>query len=378
MDCQAHLARLSVMMKQSTLATILLLEALAGPATAQTLSTSAGPMRIEPMLEGLEQPWGVAFLPDGDVLVTERDGRLLLGSAGKPVVIGGVPSVWADGQGGLLDVLVPRDFATSREVWLAFSVGQGNRAATAMGVGRLTEDRRHLDSFRTLWVGDLASGGRHFGARLVEGVDGTIYLATGDRGTGPSGQQSQDGANSIGSLLAFGRDGTPKPPAKPGWAPGTLSIGHRNIQGAALDGQGQLWAHEHGARGGDEINPIMPGLNYGWPVISYGVNYNGARIGIGTEAPGLEQPAHVWDPSIAPSGLAIYQGDLIPAWRGNFLVGSLNSDMIIRLDPANGFAEERMQSPETERVRDIREGPDGAIWFLSVGKGTLYRMAPAQ
>jgi len=356
---------------------LLALVACAGvPQATRALDTSAGQMRIEPMLRGLDQPWGIAFLPDGDVLVTERDGRLLLGSAGKAAAIGGVPGVWADGQGGLLDVLVPRDFGRSREVWLAFSVGQGNQAATAMGRGRLSEDRLNLESFETLWVGDMASGGRHFGARMVEGLDGTIYLATGDRGTGPSGQQSQDGNSTIGSVLAFARDGTPKPPARQGWAPGTISIGHRNIQGAALDGQGALWTHEHGARGGDEINRITPGFNYGWPVISYGRNYNGARIGTGTEAPGMEQPAYYWDPSIAPSGLAIYQGDLIPGWRGHFFVGSLNSDMIIRLDPANGFAEERLRSPETGRVRDVREGPDGAIWFLSVTDGTLYRMAP--
>jgi glucose/arabinose dehydrogenase len=349
----------------------------AGPALATVIETSAGPMRIEPVLSGLDEPWGVAFLPDGDVLVTERAGRLLLASGGKAQAVSGGPQVRAAGQGGLLDALVPRDFATTREVWLAYSVGGSGGAATAIGKGRLSADKRRLEGFATLWTGDRATGGRHFGARLAEAPDGTLWLGTGDRGTGPDGMASQDPGSTIGKVLAFRRDGTPLPAARPGWAPGVQSIGHRNIQGMTFDAQGRLWASEHGARGGDEVNRIEPGRNYGWPAISYGTDYDGSKIGTGTEAPGLEQPRHVWDPSMAPSGLAAYDGALIPQWRGHILAGSLKFDHITRLDPGNGWAEEILQSPETGRVRDVRQGPDGAIWFLSVTEGALFRMAPA-
>lgn len=349
----------------------------AAPALASVIDTSAGPMRISPVLTGLDEPWGMAFLPGGDVLVTERAGRLLLASSGKAQAVSGVPDVRAAGQGGLLDVLVPRDFASSREVWLAYAVGGSGGAATAIGKGRLSADNRSLEGFRTLWTGDRASGGRHFGARLAEAPDGTIWLGTGDRGTGPDGMAAQDPASTIGKVMAFRRDGTPLPAARQGWAPGVQSIGHRNIQGMTFDARGNLWASEHGARGGDEVNRIEPGRNYGWPAISYGTDYDGSKIGTGTAAPGLEQPQHVWDPSMAPSGLAAYDGALIPPWRGHILAGSLKFDHIARLDPAQGWAEEILQSPETGRVRDVRQGPDGAIWFLSVTEGALFRMAPA-
>lgn len=355
----------------------LALTLVATPALASVIETSAGPMRIEPVLQGLDEPWGVAFLPDGDVLVTERGGRLVLGSAGKQVAVTGGPQVRAVGQGGLLDVLIPRDFADSREVWLAFAAGEGNRAATAIGKGRLAEDRRRIDGFETLWVGDMAGGGRHFGARLAEAPDGTIWLGTGDRGTGPEGMAAQDPGSSIGKVLAFRRDGTPLPPARDGWAAGVQSIGHRNIQGMGFDAQGALWAAEHGARGGDEVNRIEPGRNYGWPAISYGTDYDGSKIGTGTAAPGMEQPALVWDPSMAPSGLVAYDAPLIAPWQGSLFVGSLKFGYIARLDPARGWAEEQIEAPETGRVRDVRQGPDGALWFLSVTEGALFRMAPA-
>jgi len=352
----------------------------ASPALATVVQTTAGPMRIEPVLTGLDEPWGVAFLPGGDVLVTERDGRLLLGAAGRTAAVSGGPDVRAQGQGGLLDVLVPRDFATSREVWLSFAVAGAGGAATALGKGRLSVDNRQLDGFQTLWAGDMARGGRHFGARLAEAPDGTIWLGTGDRGTGPDNQAAQDPASTIGKVLAFRRDGTPLAPARAGWAPGVQSIGHRNIQGMAFDSRGRLWAAEHGARGGDEVNLIQPARNYGWPAISYGTDYDGSRIGTGTSAPGLEQPAHVWDPSMAPSGLAPWGGGQMAQWRGSLFVGSLKFDHIARLDPASAsgttMAQEIIGSPETARVRDVRQGPDGALWFLSVGNGALYRMAP--
>lgn len=354
----------------------LALATLTGPAPAAALSTSLGDLAVTAMATGLDEPWGLGFLPDGSFLVTERDGRLTLfppgGGAGQPV--GGLPEVAAVGQGGMLDVMIPRDFSESREVWLSFSQPSGEGAATAVGKGRLSDDGTQIEGFATLFAGDPTRGGRHFGARLVEAADGSVFLTTGDRGTGPDGLQAQDPARVEGKVVQLNRDGSPAI-AQPGWRPGVLSIGHRNPQGAALDGQGRLWLVEHGARGGDELNLIAPGANYGWPVISHGVNYDGSRIGTGTEAAGMEQPAFFWDPSVAPSGLMIYDGAMFPEWQGDVFTGSLKFDYLSRLDPDAGYAEERISGPETGRVRDVRQAPDGSIWFLSVHEGAVFRLA---
>ena len=345
------------------------------------VTTTAGALQITPILQGLDEPWGLAVLPDGAFLVTERDGRLLLVREGVVQSVAGLPTVFAGGQGGLLDVLVPADFATSREVWLSFAAPVADGAATAAGKGRLSQDGLLLDGFETVFTGDAYPGGRHFGSRLVEMPDGTIAMTTGDRGTGPEGLQAQDPMLSAGKVILLNRDGSPAI-AQEGWLPGALSLGHRNVQGAALDLSGRLLTVEHGAQGGDELNAPEPGRNYGWPVISYGENYGGGAIGEGAEKAGLEQPLHYWDPSIAPSGLLVYSGKLIPEWTGDIFFGSLNSDFLGRLDPdtpaATGFAEERISAPETGRVRDVIEAPDGSIWFLSVYDGAVYRMAPGQ
>lgn len=343
--------------------------------------TSAGPMDIVPMVQGLDEPWGLAFLPDGSFLVTERGGSLKLARGTELVTVQGGPEVLLDGQGGLLDVMVPADFATSREVWLSFAAAVGAGGATAAGFGRLSDDGTRLEGFRTVFTGDGYPGGRHFGSRLVEMPDGSIALTTGDRGTGPDGLQSQDPMSSLGKVILLNRDGSPAV-AQDGWLPGALSLGHRNIQGAALDLEGRLLTVEHGARGGDELNAPEADRNYGWPVITYGIDYSGDPIGEGQALEGMEQPLHYWDPSIAPSGLLVYSGKLVPEWRGDIFFGSLNSDFLGRLDPdtpaATGFAEERISGPETGRVRDVVEAPDGSIWFLSVYDGAVYRMAPAE
>lgn len=356
-----------------------LLTVLAQPLWAGEIETSAGLMTIAPVVEGLAEPWGIAFLPDGSALVTEREGRLILVRDGDARPVAGPPEVFARGQGGLLDVMVPRDFDTSREVWLSFAAPAPGGAGTAAGRGRLSEDGTRLDDFQTVFLGDGFPGGRHFGSRLVEMPDGTIALTTGDRGTGPDGMEAQDPQLALGKVILLNRDGSPAV-AQDGWRPGVLSLGHRNIQGAALDLEGRLLTAEHGAQGGDELNAPIAGRNYGWPVISYGVNYNGDPIGRGTELSGMEQPLHYWDPSIAPSGLMVYSGKLVPDWTGDIFFGSLNSDFLGRLDPdtpaATGYAEERLSAPETGRVRDVVEAPDGSIWFLSVGDGAVYRMAP--
>ena len=360
--------------RRSTLA--LGLAALAAPALPRGLAAQG--LAIEPVARSLEQPWGLAFLPGSAFLVTERGGRLSFyaGPGARPQRVAGVPAVWAQGQGGLLDVMVPRDFASSRLLWLTLSLPGDGGASTGLVRARLSEDGARLDEVAVVHSGPAAGRGQHFGSRAVEARDGHIFLTTGDRGQ-PA--LAQDPARPEGKVLRFTAEGRPAPaPGVPADAvPGLWSRGHRNIQGAALDGQGQLWTVEHGARGGDEINRIAPGRNYGWPVISYGRNYNGTAIGEGTARAGMEQPAHYWDPSIAPSGLIVHSGRGVAGWRGHFLTGSLNSDYIARLDPANGWRETAIRSGETARVRDVREAPDGSVWFLSVGRGAVFRLVPA-
>ncbi|MGB3278199.1 MAG: PQQ-dependent sugar dehydrogenase [Pseudorhodobacter sp.] len=335
-------------------------------------------LAMKPVVTGLEEPWAIGFLPEGDVLITERGGRLLRVDAkqGASMVVTGLPKVAVIGQGGLLDVMVPRDFAQSRRIWLSYAVAVPGGAGTAAGFGTLSADGAALEDFRAVMVPVGRPGGRHFGARLVEARDGSVFLTTGDRGQGDLAQ-ALDGPE--GKVLHFSAEGAPITApqfrGKTVW-PGLYSYGHRNIQGAALNAEGQLLTAEHGARGGDEVNAPEPGRNYGWPVITYGRDYSGLKIGEGTAKPGMEQPLHYWDPSIAPSGLMVYDGELFPSWRGQLFTGSLNSDLISRLDPGNGFAEARISSPETARVRDIRQAPDGSIWFLSVYEGAVFRIAP--
>jgi glucose/arabinose dehydrogenase len=358
-----------------------MLASVAAPLAAQTqIDTSAGPMQLTPMVTGLDEPWGFGFLPDGGVIVTERAGRVLIVQGGQATSVEGLPMVFAEGQGGLLDVMIPRDFATSREVWLSYAAPVQGGAATAVGKGTLSADGSRLDGFEMLYAGDGARGGRHFGSRIVEASDGTVFITTGDRGTGPEGLQSQDLSRVEGSVIHLNRDGSPATTID-GWRPGLYSKGHRNAQGATLGADGALWLVEHGAQGGDEVNRVQRGANYGWPVISYGVNYGGGPIGEGQAQPGMEQPLHYWDPSIAPSGMVVYSGTLIPEWQGDIFTGSLNTSYLSRLDPdspiSNGFAEERIEADETGRLRDVREAPDGSIWFASVLEGAIFRLAPA-
>ncbi|MBF9029712.1 PQQ-dependent sugar dehydrogenase [Rhodobacterales bacterium HKCCE3408] len=351
---------------------------LSGVAAAETRNTVTGPVEITPVLQGLAEPWAVGFLPDGGFLVTLRDGGMLRSFPdGSQGFVSGLPAVQVEGQGGLLDVMVPRDFAETGEIFLTYAAPQGGRGAgTALARGVL--DGTELTDVETLWqMNPGSSGGRHFGSRVVEGPEGHLFVTVGERGDRDA---AQDLRRENGSVIRLNRDGT-IPEGNPfigaGDAdPAIWSYGHRNPQGAALDAVGQLFVVEHGARGGDEINRIEPGLNYGWPIIAYGEEYAGGQIGIGTEGQGLEQPLHFWDPSIAPSGLAIYDGDMFPEWQGDLLVGALAFDLISRVDPDSGFAEvERIQTPETQRVRDVRVAPDGSVWFLSVGNGTLYRIS---
>jgi len=355
----------------------------AGPgARAGEIDTAAGRVSITPVLTGLDEPWSLAFLPGGGFLVTERGGRLLHVEAGRAQPVSGLPGIEVDGQGGLFDVLVPRDFAAAREIFLSYATPQGRGSGTALARAGLSQDGARLEGRRVLFAQvPGSSGGRHFGGRILEGPEGHLYLTIGDRGDDDS---AQDLASHNGSVIRLNRDGSVPSDnpfvGQPGARREIWSYGHRNPQGAALDAEGRLWAHEHGARGGDEINPIRPGVNYGWPVIAYGRHYTGLPIGEGTHKEGMEQPALYWDPSIAPSGMAIHSGRLRPDWAGDMFVGSLKFDMIVRLEREGaGWREaERIAAPETGRVRDIREAPDGSLWFLSVHEGAVFRMAPAE
>lgn len=336
--------------------------------------------KIEPMVVGLDEPWAVAPLADGGVLITQKGGELIYTQGDRRTEVAGVPQVATDGQGGLLDVTLARDFDQSRMLFLTYAKPQpGGGSGTALASARLSYDGARLDDVTQLFeMAPGSSGGRHFGSRVVEAVDGTLFMTIGERGDRPA---AQDNSRHNGTIIRVNRDGS-VPQDNPfigqaGVQPEIWSFGHRNPQGAGLDGEGQLWVSEHGAKGGDEVNLITKGANYGWPIISYGRHYSGAKIGEGTAKAGMEQPQHYWDPSIAPSGLLVYSGALFPAWAGDIFVGSLKFDYISRLE-GNPLREvEQIKTRETERVRDIVEGPNGAIWFISVGNETVYRMVPA-
>ncbi len=341
------------------------------------MDSSQGRLTVTPVVTGLDQPWGFGFLPDGSVVITERDGEVLLADETGVRELSGVGPVVARGQGGLLDVLVPRDFADTRTLFFTLSQQQQRQAGTAVARAQLSPDGQGLTGWDVIYEMDPGSeGGRHFGSRLVEARDGTLFLTVGDRGDRPS---AQDLSVENGSVLRINKDGS-IPADNPfvgqdGVQPEIWSYGHRNPQGAAADLDGNLWVVEHGAAGGDEVNRVRKGANYGWPVISYGVHYSGRKIGEGTSKPGMEQPEFYWDPSMAPSGMMIYSGALWPEWRGDIFVGSLKFDYISRLS-GSPLSEEELESDDTLRVRDVREGPNGAIWFLSIGHGALYRVTP--
>ncbi|MFN4088788.1 MAG: PQQ-dependent sugar dehydrogenase [Alphaproteobacteria bacterium] len=350
----------------------------------QQFDSEHGPIRVVEVAGGLEHPWGLAFLPDGRMLVTERPGRLrIVGADGRlSPPIEGVPDVYASGQGGLLDVALDPDFERNRLVYLSYADGGMLGASTAVSRGRL-EGNRLRDVQRIFKQQPQVRGGRHWGSRLVFAPDGRLFVTTGDRGQ-PDRAQELNGH--IGKLIRIERDGR-VPSDNPfvgraGVRPEIWSYGHRNIQGAALHPEtGALWLNEHGARGGDEVNLPEAGLNYGWPVIAYGVDYSGAKIGEGTHKEGMEQPLFYWDPSIAPSGMAFYEGDKFPEWRGNALIGALAYRLVARLelDGTRVVHEERLLEGMNERIRDVRVGPDGYVWLLTdEPDGRLLRLERAE
>ena len=351
--------------------------ALASPARA--LETSLGELTVTEMAGELQAPWAFDFLPDGDVLITERGGRLWrLDDDGARTEVSGVGDVAAVGQGGLLDLLIPRDFDRTRELIFTLAKRQGNGAGTAVAVARLTEQGDRLEDWRIIWEMEPGSrGGRHFGSRVVESDDGLLFVTVGERGDRPA---AQDLSRENGSVIRITREGQ-VPQDNPfvgrdSAQPEIWSYGHRNPQGAAIDAEGQLWVSEHGAKGGDEVNRVKKGANYGWPVISYGTHYSGREFPEGSSKEGMEQPAFYWDPSIAPSGHMIYAGEMFSEWKGHHFIGSLKFGHIARLAGNPLELREQIEGPKTGRVRAIEEAPDGSIWYLSVSDGALYRLSP--
>ena len=342
-------------------------------------------VRVNVLTQGLEHPWSLAFLPDGRMLVTERPGRLRYVSADgelDPTPISGLPpEVAAAGQGGLHDVVLHPRFPSNRLVYIAYAGRTGRRLGTELARGRL--DGHRLADVEVLFRAlPKSRGGRHFGGRVVFVGNGHVFLTLGDRGDRP---RAQDLGDHAGSIIRLTEDGG-VPPDNPfvsvsGALPEIFSLGNRNVQGAAMNPwTGELWAHEHGPQGGDEVNVIRSGVNYGWPIITYGRNYGiGTRIGEGTHKEGIAQPLHQWTPSIAPSGMAFYDGDRFPGWRGNLLVGALKFRLLSRLelDGERVVHEERMLVDAIGRIRDVRVGPDGYVYLLSdAPNGVIARLEP--
>jgi glucose/arabinose dehydrogenase len=344
-----------------------------------------GAVHVQTIAQGLEHPWGLAFLPDGRMLVTERPGRVRIverdGRLSEPLA--GVPRVQVGGQGGLLDVALDPGFVDNRLVYLAYAEpGEGGTAGTSVARGRLGEGR--LEDVQVIYQQQpKLKGPNHFGSRLVFAPDGTLFVTQGDRFS--YRDRAQDLADGIGKLVRLNPDGS-VPRDNPfvghaGARPEVWSYGHRNVQSAAIHPQtGQLWTVEHGARGGDELNRPEAGRNYGWPVITYGVDYSGAKIGEGTAKPGMEQPVYYWDPVIAPSGMVFYTGEAFPGWQGSILIGSLRPGLLVRLtlDDGRVTGEERYLGDLGERIRDVRQGPDGLLYLLTDSRdGRILRVLPA-
>jgi aldose sugar dehydrogenase len=344
----------------------------------------------EVVVDGLEHPWSIAWLPDGSALITERPGRLRILRDGalvrKPV--SGLPPVLSHGQGGLMDVALHPDFERNQLVYLTFATGTPNANRTALARGRLQDDR--LQDVEVIFENaDVKSGGQHFGSRLAWLPDKSLLMSIGDGGNPPAsfeGSNIRDQAQRLethfGKVLRLTEDGRPHPynpfVDRKGARPEIYSYGHRNIQGLALDPvSGRVWANEHGSRGGDELNLIEPGKNYGWPEVTYSLEYRGPRVSDETSRPGVVDPLINWTPSKAPSGLAFYTGDRYPGWQGNLFSGALVFGEVRRivLDGAKVVEEEKLTIGN--RVRDVRQGPDGYLYVLiDSGEGSLLRIEP--
>ncbi|WP_350022708.1 PQQ-dependent sugar dehydrogenase [Pseudomonas protegens] len=356
-------------------------------ATPQAFPSEQGTLNLTPVAAGLDHPWALAFLPDRQgILVTERPGNLrLVGADGKlSAPLSGVPKVWAKGQGGLLDVALSPDFKQDRMVYLSYAEGggEGGTAGTAVGRGRLSDDLSGLKDFQVIFRQEpKLSTGNHFGSRLVFDRDGYLFVTLGENNDRPTAQDLDKLQGKIVRLYPDGRVPDDNPfVGQAGVRPEIWSYGHRNPQGAALNPwSGTLWENEHGPKGGDEINIIERGKNYGWPLATHGINYSGQPIpeAMGQTAPGTVAPHHVWEKSPGISGMAFYDSDRFTPWQHNVFIGALASQELIRLQ-FNGDRvehEERLLGGLKARIRDVRQGPDGYLYILTdEDQGTLYKV----
>ena len=350
--------------------------------------TGYGTIIVEEVATGLNHPWAMAFLPDGSALITEREGdlRLMKPDGSLSVGLSGVPEVYASGQGGLLDVALDPDFESNRQIYLSYAEprSQGENA-TAVARAVLDASNKWLSNVEVIFQQQPSySGNKHFGSRLVFAPDGNLFVTLGERSSLRG--EAQNLSNHLGAVVRIAPDGS-VPDDNPfvgpdGVMPEIWSYGHRNPQGAALNPEsGELWLHEHGPRGGDEVNIPKAGKNYGWPVITHGQEYFGGEIGVGTEKEGMEQPVHYWVPSIAPSGMAFYTGDEVDEWQGDIFVGALAGRLLVRLDRDGDriTGEERMLEDLGERIRYVRMGPDGMIYLLTdSSSGRVLRIRPGE
>ena len=352
----------------------------------QLIHSEKHSFRIVPLVAGLENPWSIAFLPDGRMLVTERAGRLRLVSQDfklDPKPIEGLPDVIASGQGGLFDVVLHPQHAQNGWIYWAYNAPGTGGWGTALARGKLQGQR--MTEVQVLFsMLPKTRSEHHFGGRIVLDNTGMVYLTLGDRADKDRAQKLNDHAGSVIRLHDDGRVPKDNPfVQRTGAFAEKWTLGHRNIQGAAMNPDtGELWTHEHGPQGGDEVNVVRPGLNYGWPVITYGVNYGlGTKIGEGESKPGMVQPLHVWVPSIAPSGMAFVSGSQFPHWRGSLLVGALRGQMLVRLSLEGDkvLSEERLFQGRPGRIRDVRLGPDGLVYLLTDdSQGALLRIEPVK
>lgn len=336
---------------------------------------------------GLDRPWGIATLPEGGWLVTERGGQLRIispqGAISAPIT--GLPKPRVAGQGGLLDVVISPNFATTPRIWWSYAEARSDTdTGLSVASGLLSADRRAVHDVQVIFRQEPAwASSKHFGSRLVFDADGALFITTGDRGTPMGRALAQDPATHIGKVLRILPEGGAAPgnPNLPGWQPEVWSRGHRNIQGATLGPDHQLWTIEHGARGGDELNHPQSGKNYGWPLVAYGEDYIGLALGQGlTAADGIEQPLYYWDPVIAPSGMAFYSGAMFPEWEGHLLIGALAGTALVRLqlDGTKVIGEAR-HLQNFDRIRDVEIAPDGSILILTDGDdGALIRLTRVQ